>query len=437
MTSLTRRSLLAGASGFMIIKPGLVRGTGPEKLKFGLVGCGGRGTEAAINLMTADPNTELVAMGDIFADKLRASYSVLSNLTNPDKELSRDMDVEVAGTSETAETVQKRVKVDPEHRFVGFDAYRKVIASDVDIVLLATPPAYRPEHFEAAVNAGKHCFVEKPIATDAAGVRRFMASVKKADEKKLTVVPGTQSIFAPPAIETREKILGGAIGDIVACYTNNLSRLVLHVKEGRDPKWGDMEWQHREWYSFIWICGDAIVEQHIHGINFCNWVMGTHPERVVASGGVAWRPREEKYGNIHDHIYADYVYPNGVHMSAHCRQYPANCTVPGTNRNMIAGTKGRSTGNDLGTTKGIDPRVHEHIVLVKSVRGNIPYVNLGMLVAESTMTAIMGRESAYSGIEITWDMIMNSKQDLQPKAFDYALKMEVPPVPVPGQYRFV
>ena len=435
MNKLTRRSLLAGASSFMIIRPELVRGAGPEKLRFGLVGCGGRGTEAAINLMTADPNVELVAMGDIFTDKLGASYSVLSNLTNPDKELSRDMNLTVAGTSETPETIQKRVKVDPEHRFLGFDAYIKVIASDVDIVLLATPPAYRPVHFEAAVNAGKHCFVEKPIATDAVGVRRFMAAVKKAEERKLSVVAGTQAIYAPPSIETKKRIQDGAIGEILACYTNNVTTPVLHVPEGRDPKWGDMEWQHREWYSFIWICGDAIVEQHIHGINFCNWMMGTHPERVVASGGVSWRPREEKYGNIHDHIHSDFIYPNGVHMTSHCRQYQKPSAI--VRNNVFVGSKGRSSGNDLGTTKGISPQVHEHMFLVKSIRGDIPYVNYGMLVAESTMTAIMGRESAYSGQEITWDMMMKSTQDLQPKAFDYRLKMEVPPVPVPGQYKFV
>jgi predicted dehydrogenase len=435
MTGVSRRSLLAGASAFQIVKPELVRGAGKERLKFGLVGCGGRGTAAAVNLLTADPATELVAMADVFEDKLEGSLRAMSNLTNPDKSVFQYTGVpRIEGTSETPASVQKRVKVDAEHRFVGFDAYQKVIASDADIVLLVTPPGYRPEHFEAAVNAGKHVFVEKPIATDPVGVRRFMESVRKAERNKLSVVAGTQWISGRSAIETRKKIQDGAIGDILSVYTNNLTGLVLHVKDGRRPDWGDMEWEHREWYSFVWICGDAIVEQHVHGINYCNWITGMHPERVVASGGVAWRPREEMYGNIYDHIFADFVYPNGVHMACHCRQYPTRVRGSGQ---LFVGAKGKSTGRDLGTNRAIDDYVEEHIDLVNSIRGDGPYINQGMLVAESTMTAIMARESAYSGIEITWDMIMNSKQDLQPKQFDYKLKMDVPPVPVPGQYKFV
>ena len=176
-----------------------------------------------------------------------------------------------------------------------------------------------------------------------------------------------------------------------------------------------------------------MVEQHIHTIDFCNWVMGAHPVKVVASGGVAWRPREELYGNIYDHLTADFVYPNGVHLYSTCRQYPKGCYRKVWN--TVVGSKGHSDGIDMGS-KGLDPYVQEHVRLVNSVRGDIPYVNDGMTVAESTMTCIMGREAAYSGMELTWDMIMASKQDLQPKALDYKLAMAVPPVAAPGHYEF-
>jgi len=414
----SRRSFLgapaAAAATFTIIKPELVRGAAPAKLKAGLIGVGGRGTGAVDNLLTGNENVEVVAMADIFEDHLERNLARLKGRKFAD-----------------------RITVDPEHRFVGFDAYKKLVASEVDIVMLCTPPGYRPAHFEAAINAGKHVFCEKPIATDPVGVRRFMASVKQAEEKKLTVVSGAQRRSATDYIETVRKIQEGAIGEIVALYSNYLSGPVMHVKE-RDPKWGDMEWEHRNWYSFLWICGDQIVEQHFHNIDFINWVMGTHPVRVVASGGVAWRPREELYGDIYDHMSSDFVYPNGVHFSSHCRQYPPNDPdgkkLYRRTDDLIVGSKGRSNGTDLGT-KGINSQVQEHINMVKSILGESPYLNHGMAVAESTMTCIMARESAYSGLEITWDMIMKSQQDLQPKAFDYNLKMEAPPLPVPGQYK--
>jgi myo-inositol 2-dehydrogenase / D-chiro-inositol 1-dehydrogenase len=438
MKNITRRSLVAGATSFTIVKPELVRGAGKEKLRYGVVGCGGRGSQAVVNLMHADPNVELVGMADIFEDKLEGS---LRNLRNPEfvqaNLLRFEPGLDKQRLPELVKSVTSRVKVEPDQRFVSFDSYQKLLASDVDVVMLTTPPAYRPMHFEAAVAAGKHCFVEKPIATDPTGVRRFMDAVRKSKQKKLSVVVGTQFIYGRDAIETREKIHAGAIGEITTCYTNNLTSLVLHVKEGRNPKWGDMEWQHREWYSFVWLCGDEIVEQHVHGVNYCNWIMDAHPERVVATGGVAWRPPEEKYGNIYDHMYCDFTYPNGAHLSCHGRQYPKKEDLPRIINRRFVGTKGTSTGRDMGTRSAVGDKVQEHIDLAASVRGDGRYINDGMLVAESTMTAIMGREAAYSGIEITWDMIMNSKQDLQPKEFGYDLKMEVPPRPVPGEYKFI
>jgi predicted dehydrogenase len=437
----TRRSFLSGsfmagaaASAFTIIRPELVRGAGKERLRAGLVGCGGRGTEAAIDLLTADPNVELVSMGDIFEDKLQKS---LARLRDPkflmDASPKRAAEFTGKPLAELVDSVRNRVTVDPEHCFSGFDAYRKVLGSDIDVVLLCTPPGHRPEQFEAAVDAGKHIFTEKPVATDPVGTRRFMAAVKKAEESKLTVVAGTQRRSQRDYIETVQKIHDGVLGEVVSLSATYLSGPVLHV-DHRDPAWGDMEWQHRDWYSFVWICGDQMVEQHIHTIDFCNWVMGTHPVTVTASGGVAWRPREELYGNIYDHLTADFTYPNGVHLYSACRQYPK-----GSYRrvwNTVVGSKGHSDGIDMGS-KGLDPYVQEHVRLVNSIRGDIPYVNDGMTVAESTMTCIMGREAAYSGMEITWVMIVASKQDLQPKTLDYKLAMTVPPVAVPGHYEFV
>ncbi|MCW5977774.1 MAG: Gfo/Idh/MocA family oxidoreductase [Bryobacteraceae bacterium] len=436
MPAISRRSLMAGAAAFQIVKPELVRGAGQEKVKFGIVGCGGRGTEAAINLMTADANTELVAMADIFEDKLEGS---LRNLRDPafvQRVARREAALVDKPLDELVKSIGSRVKVDPEHHFVGFDAYKKLIASEVDLVLLVTPPGYRPEHFEAVINAGKHCWATKPIATDPVGVRRFMASVEVARQKRLCVNGGTPSVSARSALGTKEKIKAGAVGDIVSVQTRNQVGLVLHVTTGRDPRWGDMEWQHREWYSFVWICGDMLVEQAVHGVTFCNWMMDSHPERVVSSGGAAWRPREEMYGNIYDHHDSDFIYPNGAHLHSYCRQYPKGC-ANGVG-NLFIGTKGRSNGHDLaGVERPGSSFVEEHMRMMKAIRGDAPYLNEGMVIAEGTMTCIMAREAAYSGLEITWDMIMNSKQDLQPKQFGYKLPMDAPPLPVPGQYKFV
>ncbi len=411
------------------------QGSAKGRLKAGLVGCGGRGTQAAVDMLTGNPDVELVAMADLFEDHLEGS---LGRLRDPkflasNIERGGQMWNKTEATPELVSSIQSRVAIQPDRHYTGFDAYQKLIGSGVDIVMLATPPGYRPIHFEAAINANKHVFTEKPIATDATGFRRFMASARKAQELKLSVVSGAQRHAHRDYIETVDKIHNGAIGDVLALNSNYLSGPVFHVR-ARDSKWGDMEWEHRNWYSFLWLCGDQIVEQHFHNIDFMNWVMDAHPVKVVASGGVAWRGKEELYGNIYDHMSSDFVYPNGVHLSSYCRQYPS-----GLYRNvsdLITGTKGRSDGTDLGT-HDIDPYVREHQKLIDSITGKGPYVNEGPRVAENTLTCIMARESAYSGVEVTWDMIMNSKQDLMPKAFDYKLSMNPPPVPVPGTYKFV
>ena len=417
----SRRSFLKGstaagiaAAGFQIIKPELVRGAGKEKLTAGIIGCGGRGTRAVNDLLSGNPNVELVAMADLFEDQLEKSIRRL-----------RD--------AEEFPGVQDRINVAPERRFMGFDAYKKILASDVDIVMLTTPPGWRPIHFEAAVEAKKHIFAEKPMGTDPVGVRRAMDAARKSEQEKLTVMIGAQRRSQQEYVQSVEKIQNGEIGEIVATYANWLSGPVLKGKEFLDKKKA-LEWQHRAWYSYVWICGDQVVEQHLHNIDVINWVMDSHPVSVVASGGACWRPREMLYGNIYDHLYADFVYANGVRMTSHCRQYPDR-KVRRVNE-LVVGTKGRSDCRDLGQQAGVSPYVHEHVEMVNSILGTGPYINRAMAVSESTMTAVMAREAAYAGIEVTWDMIMNSTLDLMPKRFDLDANFDVPPLPRPGEYEF-
>ncbi|WP_031497620.1 Gfo/Idh/MocA family protein [Bryobacter aggregatus] len=413
--SLKDRRAFLTAGAFTIVRPELIRGSGPEKLKAGLVGVGGRGRQAVADMLNADPNIELIAMGDVFEDKLESNLAWLKDQNRFPK-------------------THDRVKVDAEHRFTGFDAYQKVIGSGVDVVMLCTPPGYRPMHFEAAVEAGKHVFCEKPFGTDPVGVRRFLAAAKKSEEKKLTVVSGAQRRFQREYVETVEKIQSGGIGEIRAAYAYWVGTPVIQMPKGREPKWGDMSWQQRNWYSYVWIGGDQIVEQHIHNIDVINWVMGTHPVRVVATGGAAWRPKDDVYGNIYDHIAADFEYPNGVRLSSYCRQFPKGLYTNVSE--LIIGAKGKSNCRDMGA-KDINPYVAEHVALAKSIRGDGPYINHATAVAESTMTCIMARESAYSGEALSWEQIMNSQLDLSPKEFGYDVKMSVPPLPVPGQYKFL
>ena len=405
----------AAATAFTIVKPELVRGQGKAMLRAGVVGCGGRGTQAVENFLTGTENTEVVAMADLFEDKLEGSLRSLRN-------------------NNRLASIQDRLKIDPDKRFVGFDAFEKLMKTDVDIVFLATPPGYRPAHFEAAINAKKHVFCEKPFGTDPVGVRRFIDAAKKSEQMKLTVMSGAQRRFAESYMKAVDDIRNGGIGEVRALYAYWLGTPVVQQPNGRDPKWGDMTWQHRNWYSYVWICGDQVVEQHLHNIDVCNWVMGTHPVRVVATGGAIWRPRNEIYGNIYDHVSADFEYANGVRMSSYCRQMPRG--LHGNVSEMVVGTKGVMDSRKLPQSP-VNPYVAEHTAMVKSIRGDGPYVNHAMAVAESTMTCIMARESAYSGEAITWDQIMKSQLDLQPKKFAYDEKLDIPPLPVPGQYKFV
>jgi predicted dehydrogenase len=273
-------------------------------------------------------------------------------------------------------------------------------------------------------------------------VRRFMAAAKKSQELKLTVKSGAQRRSQTWYLDQYKRVKNGDIGEIVHMDANwvgtpvlNFNNTKLFPNKKRDPKWGDLEWQQRNWYSFLWICGDQIVEQHLHNVDVCNWFKGGHPVEVVASGGAAWRPREEEYGNIYDHLSADFVYADGTHMSSYCRQY--NGSAQNVSERIV-GTKGVIDSAELrGAKLPFDPYVQEHMDMVDSILGKGPYINEAQTVAESTLTCIMGREAAYSGQKITWDMIMNSKQDLMPKNYDYKASFAVTPLPVPGVYKFV
>ena len=425
--SVTRRNFMqrsagtaaATAAGLQIVRPQALRGDDGEKLSIGIVGCGGRGTRGVAEAIRGNPNYELHVMGDLFEDQLERSLRRL-----------RDSD-------EFPAEVKQQIKVAPENRYLGYDAYKKVVDSGVDVVFLHTPPGWRPLHLEYAINANKHVFAEKPLATDMMGAQKVIRLAKESEQKKLTVMIGAQRRSQKEYVESVQRIQDGEIGDVVATYANWISGPVIKGADFQERLDQDsLAWQQRAWYSHVWICGDQIVEQHLHNIDVINWVLGdTHPVSVVASGGAVWRPREKLYGNIYDHVYADFEFANGVRMSSHCRQYPER-KVRRVNE-LVVGTRGRSTVRDLGTPSQTSPYVQEHIDMIKSINGSGPYKNQALAVAYSTMTAIMGRESAYAGIEVTWDMAMNSKQNLIPDNPSLDGKHDVPELPRPGEYEFI
>jgi len=391
-----------------------VHPAGSDMIKVGLVGCGGRGTGAAVDAVSSAPNVKLVAMGDTFKDHLDKSRETLM------KEIADKMDV-------------------PDERcFVGFDAYEKVLASDINYVILATPPGFRPQHLKAAVAAGKHIFTEKPVAVDAPGIRACLEVYEEANAKGLGIGAGTMYRHSAAHMEFMKRLHDGEIGDIVAarCYYNTGP---LWSYE-RQPGWGDMEWQVRNWYYFTWLCGDHIVEQHVHNLDAVNWALRAHPLRAVAAGGRQVRT-EPLYGHIFDHFVVDFEYPNDCHVMSMCRQM-ANCS-----RNVsesFVGTKGFAqiipyrtfviTGENAWRFPGKDnkPYVQEHTDLIESIRAGKPFNELKN-VTESTMTAILGRMAAYTGKDVTWEQAMESKEDLIPPRIDWDVALSVPPVAMPGQ----
>jgi predicted dehydrogenase len=383
---------------------------GSDTVKIGILGCGGRGTGAALDAIKGAAGVEVVALYDAFRDRVDSSLKRL-------KDAAPGM-----------------VKVTDSTCFTGLDGYRGLLAlPEVNYVILAAPPGFRPLHYQAAVEAGKHIFTEKPVAVDPVGIRKFMAASDLAKEKGLGVVAGTQRRHQKRYLELLKRLRDGQIGDIVGaqCYWNQGD---LWVKL-REPGMSDMEWQCRNWLYFTWLSGDHIVEQHVHNIDVVNWAIGALPKTVVAMGGRQVRTGPE-FGNIFDHFAVEYEYPNGVRVASYCRQ-TKGCADRVEER--IVGTKGVAFG--YGEIRGEtpwkfdgeepNPYVQEQADNIAAIRAGKP-LNEGRQVAESTMAAILGRMSAYTGRAISWDWgLTSSKLDLTPAKYDFGPN-PVDPVAVPG-----
>jgi predicted dehydrogenase len=383
---------------------------GSDAIRVGVIGCGGRGTGAAIDCLRAAAGVEVVALGDLVPDRVE---SALARLTKefPD-----------------------RVKVPADRRFAGFDNYQKVCAlPDVNLIVTAAPPGFRPIHLKAAVEAGKHVFMEKPVAVDPVGVRSVIASSDLAKQKNLAIVAGTQRRHQQRYVEMLKRIQDGQIGEVVAaqCYWNQGD---LWVKE-RTAGMSEMEWQCRNWLYFSWLSGDHIVEQHVHNIDVVNWAMGMMPKNVMGMGGRQVRTAPQ-FGNIFDHFAVEYEFPNGVRAASYCRQTKGAADkveerIVGTRG--VAWSNGKITGEKPWEFQGkeTNPYVQEHIDLIASIRAGTP-LNEGRQIAESTMCAIIGRMSAYTGRAISWEWAMNSsKLDLSPAKYAFGPN-PVPPPATPG-----
>ncbi len=389
-----------------------------KALKAGLIGCGGRGRGAAVNFLSAGNGLEVVALADVFKDRIEETRAYIKK--------------------------EKNVEVADEKCFLGFDAYEKVIDSGVDILIIATPPHFRPEHFAAGVNARKHIFMEKPVAVDPVGARSIMSSSKKAEAAGLCVGTGTQRRHQRDYVSTYEHIKAGEIGEIVSanCYWNQSQLWYKNHEKG----WSDMEWMIRDWVNWTWLSGDHIVEQHVHNIDVVNWFTGKHPVSAVGFGSRQRRVTGDSY----DFFSIDFTYEGGMHVHSMCRQIDG-CT--GNVSEFVMGTKGSSNCkneikkpdgteawkyeyplNDKGEkTKRVkvSPYVQEHIDLVTAIRTNNPYVEAENT-AISTMAAIMGRISSYTGKKVTWEEMMNSSLRLGPAEYKLG-KMDMKAViPVPG-----
>ena len=427
LTGLTRREVLKATSLASLAAAfhttgGAFAAYASERIRVGLIGCGGRGTGAAIDCAKASPDVVITALGDLFPDQIAWAKGELS------KQLPAD-----------------RVTATPETSFSGFDAFKKVVATDCDLVILATPPFFRPAHLAASIEAGKHVFTEKPVAVDPEGVRSVIATSELAAKKGRAIVAGTQRRHQAHYVEIMSRVNSGDIGEIVSgqAYWNMgglwLERASENWTTRTAKKWSDMEWQVRNWLFTAWASGDHIVEQHVHNLDVMNWAFGAHPVKCVGMGGRAART-DPMFGNIFDHFAVEYEYPNGARVLSFCRQ------TEGAAENVserVVGTKGHSyTDGTDGYIKGEkayenkqaspNPYVQEHVDLIASIRAGKP-LNEGRRVAESTLTAIMGRMSAYTGRAMSWDRVMNaSKLDLTPPHMEFKA---LPPlvVAVPGR----
>jgi myo-inositol 2-dehydrogenase/D-chiro-inositol 1-dehydrogenase len=395
---------------------------GSDKIRIGLVGCGGRGSGAAAQALTTGEDVVLTAMGDVFEDRLQRS---LKNLMNEEK-------------------FGKRVKVSSNSCFVGLDAYQQVIDSDVDVVLLATPPGFRPQHLRAAVEAGKQVFCEKPMATDGPGVRSVLQSAAIAKEKNLALVAGFCWRYHLSRRAFYERVHQGAIGDIRTVYATYLTGPVKPMRpaSSRPAGMSDVEWQLHNWYNFAWLSGDGLVEQACHSVDKIAWAMnGVLPLKAVATGGRQF-PNNE--GNIFDHIDVFYEFPNGA------RAFMAQRQVSGCyrdNSDFLMGSEGLGnikgwsdptiTGKETWRYRGPKSDMYqiEHNELFASIRNGRP-INDGIWMAHSSLMAIMGRMAAYTGKEITWDQAMNSQEKLVQDNLTWNMDLPIRPMSMPGKTQF-
>ena len=420
MSDTTRRAFLqtsAATAASAALLPGAFA-AGNETLKVGLIGCGDRGTGAARQALNADPNVKLVAMADAFMDRLDESLKNLSGVR------------ELAG----------KIDVPAERRFDGFDGYKKVLASGVDVVLLTTPPGFRPLHLEAAINAGKHVFCEKPVAVDPTGVRSVIATAKLAKEKNLSLCSGFCYRYDLAKRETVKRIHDGVIGDVAAMHITYLTGPIWY--RGNDPKWSPMEVQMRNWYYYTWLSGDFIVEQHCHNFDKAHWVFGD--KMPVSATGVGGRQvrRDPKFGHIYDHFAATLEYADGAKLFSCCRQIPQ---CDGDTNDHVIGTKGSAQlmahtvtphggkAWEYGSEKVKNMYQVEHDELFAGIRSG-KLINDGESAAYSTLMAIMAREAAYTGKKLTWKQMLASTQNLAPKEYAWG-DIPTPPVPMPGTYK--
>jgi predicted dehydrogenase len=432
MTTTRRSFLKTSAVAGLTALSGLanVHAAGDDVIRVGLIGCGsqrgGRGRGAAENCVNAGPNVKLVAMGDLFRDHLDYTRTYLLKKV-PDK-----------------------IDVPEERCFVGWDAYQKVIDSGVDLVILASPPAFRPQHLQAAVAAGKHVFAEKPVATDAPGVRTVLKACEEAKAKNLAVVSGLCWRYDHGMREAFRRVHERALGDITTLQCTYNTGSLWHV--ARTPEMSDMEWQCRNWLYFTWLSGDFNVEQHIHSLDKMGWVMGDqYPVKAVGVGGRQVRTGPE-FGHIFDHHSVTYEFPNGARLFSQCRQQP-NCANDVSDH--IWGTRGvchidasrqqfsihpHGKGSAWRYEAPPDTRdrgmyQNEHDELIASIRSGKP-INNGDYMTKSTLMAIMGRMATYTGQVITWEKALTSKENLMPAKLQFG-SLPVPPVAKPGVTKFV
>ncbi len=420
-------AVLSGTAAALASRPAVLHAAGSDKIRVGVIGCGGRGTGAAKNCVQSSENVEIYAMGDIFKDRVEESLNKLKGKTKK-KGKKKKKDAPLG----------EKLNVTPERCFSGFDAFKKVLKTDVNLVILASPPHFRPKHLRAAIEAGKHVFMEKPVAVDPAGARSVIETSEMAKKKGLAIVAGTQRRHDPGYIEVMKRIHDGAIGEVVGgqCYWNGGT--LWYKKPG--PDWSEMEIQIRNWLYFTWLSGDHIVEQHVHNIDVMNWAFNGPPVKCMGMGGRQVRTAP-KYGNIFDHFAVEYEYANGARVLSMCRQ------MKGATRRVserVVGTRGSANPKNhiLGRNeykykgKNISPYVLEHTDLINSIQDNKP-LNEGKRIAESTLTAIMGRMSAYTGREIKYQWVLNaSKLDLSPKEYKFN-DQPVRPVAVPGKTKLI